>query len=374
MDGLAVFDEVAPEVVEDRRHAIEHLPARRAIEQQLLGAEHLGDLGQDRGAAGVHAPVRDSPDERIGRDAAQAVGASALESELEVGQRTRLASIRAGHCDEFGNRGETRLQLILHALRRERADPAPFDSVERPEQPVQLVRLATETDDEDAPRIRMARQRRDQAARARKVVAKLRTAERMRERMHAVDDVRVTLRCNAGDALRGSRHATDGAQDPDFIAGPDASVAPPVTHEGPAVALPPVQPGREAGRKACVASPASRVLQIVRVHPGARVDRSVVEAPIGHPYLRTSAPCAIVRSATLCPAGMSSSTSRVASPTRARWPRTRPTGATATSSSGSRRNTRGRALESSWRIRYPADCSGGPSFPQGSIGRKPVSY
>ena len=99
----------------------------------------------------VHAPVRDASYERVGRDAAQAVGTSALEPELEVGQPTRLASIRAGHGDEFGDSSETRLQFILHALRRERADPAPFDTVERLQQAVQLVRLTTETDDRTPP-------------------------------------------------------------------------------------------------------------------------------------------------------------------------------------------------------------------------------
>ena len=190
---------------------------------------------QDRRAAGVHAPVCDSPDERVGRDTAQAVGTSALESELEVGQRARLASISAGHRDECCNRGETRFQFILHALRRKRADPAAFDTVERLQQPVQLVRLAAETYDEDAPGIRMTRQRCDQAARACQVVAKLRAAERVRERVHAIDDVRVAQGCRACYALRRSRYATDSAQDPDFIAGRDASIAPPVTHEGPCV-------------------------------------------------------------------------------------------------------------------------------------------
>ena len=70
-----------------------HRLAGGAIHQHLLGAEHLRHLGQQHGAARRGEAVGDAADQRVGRDAAEAVRAAAL---VPQHQRGRRAPARAG--------------------------------------------------------------------------------------------------------------------------------------------------------------------------------------------------------------------------------------------------------------------------------------
>jgi hypothetical protein len=70
---FAVADEVLLEVVYDRNDPLEHLLIRRALHEQALCAEDLGDLGQNRCATLCGHPIGRAPDQWIGGDAAEAV-------------------------------------------------------------------------------------------------------------------------------------------------------------------------------------------------------------------------------------------------------------------------------------------------------------
>ena len=61
----------------------------------------------------------------------------------------------------------------------------------------------------------------------REIIAELRAAKRMRQRVHAVDLAAEPLSGDVGNAARRTRDAADGAHHPELIACPDASVAAP---------------------------------------------------------------------------------------------------------------------------------------------------
>ena len=75
---------------------VEGLPAVAAAEQEVLGAEHLGHLAEHRRAAlGRHA-VAHAADDRVGRDAREAVGTAALEAHHDPIGEGRTGSERVG--------------------------------------------------------------------------------------------------------------------------------------------------------------------------------------------------------------------------------------------------------------------------------------
>src|SRR3712207_8508767 len=61
------------EVVDHRHEVVPHPPAGGAVEQHLLGAEHLGHLGEEHAAAERGDPVGQAPEQRVGGDPAEAV-------------------------------------------------------------------------------------------------------------------------------------------------------------------------------------------------------------------------------------------------------------------------------------------------------------
>lgn len=99
------------------------------------------------------------------------------------------------------------------------------------EQPVELIRLAAQPEYQHTTCVRMTGQRCNQFARAIEIAAELRAAELMREGVHPIDATGKTRIGDTGNALCRAANAADGAENPDLIAGTDASVRASIAHE-----------------------------------------------------------------------------------------------------------------------------------------------
>ena len=82
------------------------------VHEDGLGTEHLGNLGEHTGAALCHEPVGEFADEGIGGDAAEAVGATALQTDAELGDGNVLALVLCGLGIEFAEDSHTSLNLV----------------------------------------------------------------------------------------------------------------------------------------------------------------------------------------------------------------------------------------------------------------------
>ena len=233
VDGLAVVEEVALEVVHERDDVVEHALVGGALHQQMLGAEHFGDLREDRRAAGFGHAICDVTHERIRGDAGEAVGAAALQADRERGERAGLAPVLlrdrapALRAPRALLRSSSSVACALNARMRAGSMSSDFG-----EQRVELIRFAAETDDEHAAGVGMHGERGEHAPRVRQIVSELRAAEGMRERVHAIHAAVERSVPMLRDALRGARDAADRAQNPDFVARADAAIAPAIAHEG----------------------------------------------------------------------------------------------------------------------------------------------
>src|SRR3546814_5603319 len=77
------------------------------------------------------------------------------------------------------------------------------------------------------------RERGEQRARMAEVVAELRTAEGVLERMNPVDAPGMAFAADPRDARGEIADAADGRQDPDFVARADAAVGADIARKGP---------------------------------------------------------------------------------------------------------------------------------------------
>ena len=100
------------------------------------------------------------------------------------------------------------------------------------EQRAELIALAPESDDQHATCIGMLRKRGKQRARVAKIVAELRTAKGMFERMDAVDASRMALARDPRNACGKVADAADRRQYPYLVARSDASVGTNIAAEG----------------------------------------------------------------------------------------------------------------------------------------------
>jgi hypothetical protein len=221
-DRFAMVGEIALEAVHQADDFAKHARVGGAVHQQLLGAENLRNLGEDRGAARFGHDVAHPPDQRIGGEAGKAVRTAAFDAEHQLGKRRRLALRQAGGLDQRVDQRQPFLDFVLRFLRAERSDIG--GRIDLGQQRLHLVGFATQPDDQHAAGIGMAGQRGEDGARAGKVVAQLRAAERMDEGVNAVDAAGMAARGPLGDLLGGAGDTSDGREDPDFVARADAAV------------------------------------------------------------------------------------------------------------------------------------------------------
>ena len=235
VDGLAVAAEVVLELVHHAERVVEGGLRVAAVEERGLGAEHLGDLGQDRGAAPRAEAVGDATDQRVGGDAAEAVAAAALHAEHQFARGDRLALELRGIRDELAHRFEAVLDFILHVLRVEKADALRVERAGFGEEGLERVVLAAEAEDQHRGGVRVADQAGEDPAGVAEVVAELRAAVGMGEGVDAIDRAAgpdELLRREVGDALAGDVDAGDRVDDPDLVAGRRAAIGTAVAEEG----------------------------------------------------------------------------------------------------------------------------------------------
>ena len=102
VDYLAVADEVVLKAVEHVGGGIKDLLVLTAIEQDALGAKHLGYLGKHRRAAARDDHIAHATDRGVGGNARKTVGAAALKTDDQLGSRNGLALGLLGEVGQLG--------------------------------------------------------------------------------------------------------------------------------------------------------------------------------------------------------------------------------------------------------------------------------
>src|SRR6185437_11591220 len=121
--------------------------------------------------------------------------------------------------------------LVADGLCVEAADALRIE-LRAAEQCRELIVLAAEADDEYAARVGMRDQRGQEPPRMREIVAELRAAEGVCQSVHPIDFAAQPLCGDIGNPARRTCDTADGADDPELVACPHASVAAPVTEKG----------------------------------------------------------------------------------------------------------------------------------------------
>ena len=118
-------EEVFLEIVDELYRLVEQLLVLASVHQYCFGAEHLGHFGKYRRAALRNEEVRELADERIGRNAAEAVAAAALQAHAQLAQRAGRALVLLGNgvelmsaSDNVLRGGLTKKRIDLDELKR----------------------------------------------------------------------------------------------------------------------------------------------------------------------------------------------------------------------------------------------------------------
>ncbi len=171
---------------------------------RLLGAEDLRNFGQYLHARHAPRPIGDPADQRIGGEPGHAVRPAAFEADHRVRPRRRSSrASRSAIATSSASGRQPGVEFVAFGLRGEHAHTGQVGGAGVAPATLELIRFAAQPDDQHAAGIGMGGQRRQDAAGAGEVIAQLRTAERMGERMHAVDAAGESLRAGCGDPLGG---------------------------------------------------------------------------------------------------------------------------------------------------------------------------
>ena len=95
-------DEVILKAVEHVGGGVKDLLVLATVEQDALGTEHLGHLGQHRRAAACDDHIAHATDRGVGGNARKAVGAAALKANDQLGRRNGLAFGLLGEVGQLG--------------------------------------------------------------------------------------------------------------------------------------------------------------------------------------------------------------------------------------------------------------------------------
>jgi len=100
-----MVEEIAFEAVDHRDLRLEHGFIGGTLHQQPFRAEHFGYLGQDRLSACLRHPIGDTPDQRIGGEAAEPVRPAAFQARPQGAKAHRFAPVLRGKFQQFIDRG-----------------------------------------------------------------------------------------------------------------------------------------------------------------------------------------------------------------------------------------------------------------------------
>ena len=169
-----------------------HLGIARAAGEEVLGAVDLGRLGEGRGAALPHDAIGRAAHHGVRRDARVRIGAAALHAHDQLAGGDRLAL----HVVDRGQQLQDRVDALLHRLARaarlldhERAMGDRHVEARILHDPLQLVGLAAQAEQQHAAEVRVAAVAQDGAPQDVEPLARGRhgAARRVRERDDAVD-------------------------------------------------------------------------------------------------------------------------------------------------------------------------------------------
>ena len=159
VDGLVVAAEVGAEAVDHVDGVRGDVVAGRAVEQHLLGAEHLGHLGQQHGAARAREAVGDLADQRVGGDARKPSlpphFIPRISSGAGIGSRFALAGVVRPACATRARPSSTSSPTSWALKYSTRVG---LDRADLLEQQLHLVVLAAEPQDQHAARVGVADQ------------------------------------------------------------------------------------------------------------------------------------------------------------------------------------------------------------------------
>ena len=225
VDGLVVLAEVVFEVVDEIDEIAEDLFVGRAVHEKLFRAEHLGDFGEDAGAARGAVEIHEASDERVRRDAGVSVAGAAFSADNQFVRGQGLAFELGRVVCEIAEFFEPGFDFVFDILRIEESDAVRIDVPDGFKLEAHLVVLAAESHHEYAPRVRVVDESGEQLLRVVHIVAELRAAVRVVEGEEAVDGrVRKFLFGEFTELLRRHVHAADGIDDPDFVADADLAL------------------------------------------------------------------------------------------------------------------------------------------------------
>ena len=148
-------EEVLFEVVDEEDGLVEELLGLATIHQDGFGTEHFRYFGKDGGSALCHQEVGEHAQERVGGDARETIGATALQANTKFAERNGLALVLLGLRIEFVEDAHTLAHFVLNVLGDEELDAALVVVAQEFFEHVRLVVLATQTEHEHATRIRM---------------------------------------------------------------------------------------------------------------------------------------------------------------------------------------------------------------------------
>ena len=245
-----------------------HAAVDAAVHQKALGAEHLGHLGQDGGAAPLAQHIREAADGGVGGDAGQAVRTAALHAHHQLGHGDGLPLELAGVFGQFFQQFAGGGELVLHVLADQELDPVGVVLAQLGLELVGLDVLAAQVQHQHAGRVGVADQGRQQLAGLGVVMAGLAAPEGVREGVQAVDaagdQILVILHHLLGVLVDTAHHRDD----PDLVADGRPAVLAAEAHKG--LGLHPGQGGQIGGGVIGILHLAREVgLDVVGVHPAA---------------------------------------------------------------------------------------------------------
>ena len=115
--------EVGLEAVDHVHSLVEDLLVDAAIHEEALGTEHLGHLGEHRGAALGHQHVGEPAYGGVGGDAGQTVGATALHADHQFRGGDGLPACFAGVVRQLFQQYPGGREFVLHLLAGEEFHP-----------------------------------------------------------------------------------------------------------------------------------------------------------------------------------------------------------------------------------------------------------
>ena len=210
---------------------------RARLDQQMLGAEDLGGLGQHGGAADLGQQVRAVAEGGVGGDAGEGIRAAAIEAEDDLG---------SGASERAARRRPVRRSVRSRGARLRSVPVVPplpcsvmptrrlVRGAVRAQVVIDLVDLAAQAEDEGGRDIGMHQHAAEGAPQLIHIGAEgVAAAFAVREGDHAIDIGRQCLAFVAArDQFRGVRGAVAGGHDGDVVARADAAVLALVAEEG----------------------------------------------------------------------------------------------------------------------------------------------